>query len=172
MKGHAMNEARPPQNRLQPNAGHAAPLHPAAARPQSVPSHAPSPTPAQDEEISALELEPVEEEQTKDGLEPLSLVESDDNAPSPASKIRAFGVANAGRASHTWKRHTKANGTGSIRVRSFHGKLSEQGMDFMDNQINEWLDNHPEIEIKFVTSAIGTFEGKIREPALVLNVWY
>src|SRR5690606_12808874 len=116
-------------------------------------------------------LEPIEIE-GEDTLEPISLVEPAAGEPSPASKIRAFGIANTGRTAQSWKRQTKAPGTGAIRVRTFHGKLSEQGMDFMDNQINEWLDAHPDIEIKFVTSAIGQFEGKIREPALVLNVWY
>jgi hypothetical protein len=38
--------------------------------------------------------------------------------------------------------------------------------------INEWLDDHPEIEVKFVTQTVHVFEGKIREPALVMNVWY
>jgi hypothetical protein len=37
----------------------------------------------------------------------------------------------------------------------------------MDNQINEWLDANPEVEVKFVTSTVGVFEGKMREPALV-----
>lgn len=117
-----------------------------------------------------LELEP--EPEGGDALEPLSLVERGPEEAPVSSKIKAFGVAGSSRSNQTWKRHTKALGTGAIRVRSFHGKLSEQGLDFMDNQINEWLDNHPEIEIKQVTTAIGQFEGKIREPALVVNIWY
>ena len=117
-----------------------------------------------------IELDPVEVEED-DELEPLTLVEPADGEASPASKIRAFGVG-ATKTVQSWKRPTKANGTGSVRVRTFHGKLSEQGMDYMDNQINEWLDSNPDIEVKFVTSTVGQFEGKIREPALVLNVWY
>ena len=35
-----------------------------------------------------------------------------------------------------------------------------------------WLDAHPEVEVKFVTSTVGIFEGKMREPALILNLWY
>jgi hypothetical protein len=65
-----------------------------------------------------------------------------------------------------------ATGQGAVRVRSFHGRLSDEGMAFMDEKINDWLDAHPEIEVKIVTTTIGTFEGKIREPALVVNVWY
>ena len=42
----------------------------------------------------------------------------------------------------------------------------------MDSKINEWLDQHPEIEIKQATTCVGEYEGKIREPALIVNIWY
>jgi hypothetical protein len=87
------------------------------------------------------------------------------------SKIKAFGIAGEHR-KRTFKRQTKANGTGAVRVRTFHGKLSDQGMGYLDDAINEWLDQNPDVEVKFVTSTVGVFEGKIREPALVLNLWY
>jgi hypothetical protein len=91
--------------------------------------------------------------------------------PPAPKKIIAFG-ADGHKRQDTWKRQTIKTGTGACRVRSFHGKYSEQGLEYLDNAINEWLDNHPEVEVKFVTSTVMTFEGKIREPALVLNVWY
>ncbi len=119
-----------------------------------------------------------------DDLEPIELIEDDEPppqapgtipsgqpAPPPVKKIKAFGV-DEHRAHHEWKRQVVKTGTGACRVRSFHGKYSEQGLEYLDNAINEWLDNHPEIEVKFVTSTVMTFEGKVREPALVLNVWY
>ena len=54
-------------------------------------------------------------------------------------KIRAFGVAGNAK-HHDWKRKTHTNGTGAGRVRSFHGKLSDQGMQYLDDAINEWLE--------------------------------
>lgn len=106
-------------------------------------------------------------------LEPLGLV---DTVETPgvdgASKIRAFGVADTGARRAKWKREPCTTGSGACRVRTFRGKLSDQGMEFLDNSINEWLDDSPEIEVKFVTSTVGTFEGKMREPALILNLWY
>ena len=57
-------------------------------------------------------------------------------------------------------------------MKSFHGKYSDQGLQYLDDAVNEWLDAHPDVEVKFVTSTVGVFEGKIREPALVLNLWY
>lgn len=127
--------------------------------------------PPQPLDDAPLELDPIELVDGDDGLEPISLVEPSDGDAPPISKIRAFGVGTT-QAARAWKRPTHAHGTGAVRVRTFHGKLSEQGMDYMDNQINEWLDGNPDIEVKFVTSTVGQFEGKIREPALVLNVWY
>ncbi len=89
----------------------------------------------------------------------------------PSKKIRAFG---AGEHLHQkeYKRPTFSNQTGAVRVKTFHGKLSDQGMDYLDNAVNDWLEAHPGFEVKFVTSAVGMFDGKIKEPALMLNVWY
>jgi hypothetical protein len=91
-------------------------------------------------------------------------------APTPASKIK-FGP-DLGHKKHEWKRKTHVTGQGACRVKSFHGKYSEQGVEHLDDMINEWLDDHPEVEVKFVTQTVHVFEGKIREPALVLNIWY
>lgn len=104
--------------------------------------------------------------------DPIELVGEDDVRPASMGSIRAFGVVGAAQATSQWKRKPYASGQGAIRVRTFHGKLSDQGMDHMDNVINTWLDNHPEVEVKNVTTSIGQFEGKIREPAIVVNVWY
>jgi hypothetical protein len=88
------------------------------------------------------------------------------------NRIRAFGIAGASNTSADWKRPAHVNKTGAVRVRSFHGRLSDQGMEYLDHSVNEWLDKHPDIEVKFVTSNVGLFEGKLKEPALILNVWY
>ena len=137
-------------------------------QPQSTPSGT---HPAQPHPHHAPHHSPVPGEAT---LDPIGLV---DDEPTPATaadaakKIKAFGVAGMQKA-HDWKRKTTVTGTGAVRCRSFHGKLSDQGLGFMDDQINEWLDSHPDVEVKFVTSTVGQYEGKIREPALVLNLWY
>jgi hypothetical protein len=112
--------------------------------------------------------------------EPLTLVEDAEELlevePTPASSTPApskikFGP-DVGHKKHEWKRQPIVTGTGACRVKSFHAKYSEQGVEHLDDMINEWLDNHPEIEVKFVTQTVHVFEGKIREPALVMNVWY
>jgi len=101
----------------------------------------------------------------------LSLVEESDSTA--AVKITSFGGGHAAQvATDKYKRKLNANGSGATRVRTFHARLSDEGLAFMDERINQWCDEHPDMEIKFVTSNIGLYEGKIKEPALILNVWY
>lgn len=111
--------------------------------------------------------------------EPIALVE-DDVAAAPVmshteeftKKIKALGEAGLHKKHHDWKRKPYVSGQGVVRMKSFHGKYSDQGLQYLDDAINEWLDSNADIEVKFVTSTVGVFEGKIREPALVLNIWY
>lgn len=113
-------------------------------------------------------------------LEPISLIEEPEPMPltpgaspiAPApKKIQALG-GDMHHKKHDWKRQPIKTGSGAIRVKSFHGKYSEQGLEYLDNAINEWLDANPDVEVKFVTPTVMTFDGKIKEPALVLNLWY
>jgi hypothetical protein len=107
--------------------------------------------------------------------EALSLVE--ESAPQSGaptqSKIHGFSSTGGGKQfADAFKRKTNVLGTGAIRVKSFHGRLSEQGLDYLDHAINEWLDNHADIEIKNISSSVGMFDGKMKEPAVILNLWY
>ena len=107
--------------------------------------------------------------------EPMELV--DDTYPGTGAaptenKIRAITGNDTSHRKETFKRQPVKTGTGACRVRSFHGRLSTQGLEFLDNQINDWLSDNAEVEVKFVTSTVGVFEGKMREPAMILNLWY
>lgn len=172
--GHAP-QARPAQAPAQ-HAPHAAPrpIQAPAAPPahgQSLPRHAAGNTinPA----AGSLNKQPAEEEA-------ISLVEDDEPeigadglAPAPAvSKIRAFGADMGGHKKHQYTRALKPGGAGVCRVRTFHAKLSDQGLEYLDDAINGWLDQHPEIDVKFVTSNVGLFDGKFKDLALIMNVWY
>jgi hypothetical protein len=89
------------------------------------------------------------------------------------SKIQAFsqGLGSGKKHGDTWKRKTNVNGSGATHVRSFHCKLNSESLEYMDQQINQWLDEHPDYEVKMVTSSIGEWTGKIKEPAVVVSVW-
>lgn len=90
-----------------------------------------------------------------------------------SSKIRGFtqtlGAARTNES--TWKRRPTTDGQGAVRVKSFHCKLTGDSLEFLDQQINEWLDAHPEYEVKHVTTCVGDWTGKLREPALIVNLW-
>jgi hypothetical protein len=95
-----------------------------------------------------------------------------DEAP---PKIQAFEqrLGSAGRKhEESWKRSPNVTGSGAIHVKTFHCKLNNESLDFLDQQINEWLDAHPQYEVKLVSSTVGDWTGKTgKEPNLVIQVW-
>ena len=87
----------------------------------------------------------------------------------PAKKITAFEKESH----HTeqWKREPAVTGSGACHVRTFHSKLNNEALAYMDRTINEWLDDHPEYEVKFVSSTVGELSGKLKEPNLICQIW-
>jgi hypothetical protein len=186
-----MNEARPGQGiggghpqQSAPHPAHPAhPVHPAQPLHPANPARpAPQPAPVQPAfRASVTGVLPAKAPPASE-VESIELEEADDSPPPAAtgtaeaapvkSKIHAFSVLGATQKTHNWKRPTHNSGHGACRMRSFHGRLSEQGLEYLDNAINEWLDGHPDVDVKFVTSTVGQFDGKIKEPALILNIWY
>lgn len=71
-----------------------------------------------------------------------------------------------------YKRPLQAEGQGATRCRTFHAKLNDGAVAFMNRQINEWADSHPSVSIKFATSTIGVWEGKKADPTLIITVFY
>lgn len=60
----------------------------------------------------------------------------------------------------------------ATRCRAFHCKLTDGALEFLTMQINEWVDNNEDIVIKFVRTDVGMFEGKHKEPNMILTVFY
>jgi hypothetical protein len=125
------------------------------------------------EEAISLESEdePVElEEITIDDDEPISLVEPGETS---SGQVRAISGA-MGKASDKktdFKRAINSNGTGATRCRMFHCRIAATPLAYMEEQINDWLDNS-KAEVKQVTQTIGVMEGKSAEPNLIVVVWY
>lgn len=117
------------------------------------------------------ELEPVEEE--VDELAPLEVDGVVDNdsagAVNASKKIQQFRQRKA-HADH-WTRTPNATGQGAIHVKTFVTKLRIEAIEYLDTQVNEWLDDHPEYEVKFVSTTIGKLVGKNTEDAIFMNVW-
>ncbi len=60
----------------------------------------------------------------------------------------------------------------AMRCRTFHSKLNDGAVAYMNDQINTWVDSDPKIGIKFATSTIGVFEGKQKDPHLIMTIFY
>ena len=60
----------------------------------------------------------------------------------------------------------------ATRCRTFHSKMNEASLEFMNNQINEWIDGNEGMSIKFASTTIGPFEGKHTEPNLIVTIFY
>jgi len=71
-----------------------------------------------------------------------------------------------------YRRPLNPAGRGATRVRTFHSKLADGPMGHLDDIINSWLDEHPEVEIKFATTTVGVWEGKHAEPHYIVTVYY
>lgn len=112
------------------------------------------------------------DDESEEELQPIDLEGADDETRDPdeaSSKIRVFGRAQ--RHEEVWNRKPNITGTGAIHVKTFVAKLRLDAMESIDEQINTWLDSHPEYEVKFVSTTTGELKGKITEPALFVNVW-
>ncbi len=105
----------------------------------------------------------------------LSLVSEEEMPSSSPSKIRTFARGDAFADAHAetdFKRPLAGMNEPATRCRTFHGKLTQPGLSHMDEQINEWLDSHPELYIKTCASTVGIFEGKTKEPHLLVTMFY
>ena len=114
----------------------------------------------------AEESIPVPEE------EPISIEGGDEQISSTA--VRAIGSARAAAnaaARSTFKRALNVTGHGATRCRVFRSRIAPAALDFMENQVNQWLDSE-KIEIKHVGHIIGTMEGKTPEPNIIVMVWF
>ena len=111
-----------------------------------------------------------------DMLEPIAFDTDDDDHSASTSVAIATATDSLG-ATHAWdesgrKRPLDPKNPGATRCRLFHAKLSEGALEFLNSQVNDWLDDHEDIVIKFATSSVGVFEGKHSEPAIFLTVFY
>ena len=93
------------------------------------------------------------------------------DSPSGLKKqIKAFNQQR--RHEDTWSRTPNTTGSGAIHVQTFFAKLTEDSVKYMDQSINEWLDEHPQYEVKFVNSSIGTMRGKTGpQDVMICQVW-
>ena len=106
---------------------------------------------------------------------PLDLVEEVDDDDGGASQIRAFG---AGVERHVhfkeegYQRPLLKDSPFATRCRTFHAKLTDAAVTNLNGMINDWVDAHEEVQIKFAETVVGIVEGKAHEPHLIITVFY
>jgi len=125
-------------------------------------------------DISQMEDSSVEKAKPKAAVDELAPIELSEPASSSSigersSKIHSFGKQT--RHEDHWSRTPNTTGTGAIHVKTFCAKLRLDAIEYLDQQVNEWLDSHPQYEVKFVTTTVGDLMGKMKEQALFMNVW-
>jgi len=57
-------------------------------------------------------------------------------------------------------------------VKSFFTKLHPGAIDFLDEQITNWLNNNPSITIKRTNTVVGEVQAKKTEPNIIVTIWY
>jgi hypothetical protein len=57
-------------------------------------------------------------------------------------------------------------------VKTFFTKLHTGAIDFLDEQITNWLKQNPGIIIKQTNTTVGEVQGKKTEPNIIITVWY
>ncbi|MBX3396352.1 MAG: hypothetical protein KF841_13395 [Phycisphaerae bacterium] len=111
-----------------------------------------------------------------EGAEDASLtLVSEEEVGRVTHKIRSFAEGSTLAGVHHeehFKRPLAAADLPATRCRTFHGKLTAAGLAHMDEQINDWLDSNSELFIKASSSTVGIFEGKSKEPHLLVTVFY
>lgn len=110
---------------------------------------------------------PIPPEEDEDETPVMEIVPEDPVQKKP--QISSF--AEKERRKIVWKRAPIKTGTGACHVKTFVTKLRLDAIDHIDEQVNEWLDENPEYEVKFVTTAVGRMVGKTTEDALIMSVW-
>src|SRR4030042_5946846 len=57
-------------------------------------------------------------------------------------------------------------------VKTFFTKLHAGAIEFLDEQINKWLQENPGVRIKMTNTTTGEIQGKKTEPHIIIHVWY
>ncbi len=107
---------------------------------------------------------------------PIVLV--DDDKPrvvgGPSTQIHGFSGSEmlAKGAAYEYKRPLLQDTPAATRCRTFHCKITDASFLNLNQQINEWIDEHEDIQIKFALSNIGVVEGKHADPHMIVTVFY
>lgn len=95
------------------------------------------------------------------------------SAPRPAPRPVPRPAAAQGAA--VSRKVAKAVGNGVSRItgmKTFYTKLHPGALDFLDEQVAEWLKAHPTVLIKQTNVTVGEVQAKKTEPNIIISIWY
>jgi len=102
-----------------------------------------------------------------------------ESKPSPAatepSRIHGFntgGISGLSETEHSFKRGLLEDSPRATRCKVFQCKMTEGSLQHLNEQINDWVDAHENVEIKFANTNVGAFEGKGSESHMVVTLFY
>lgn len=101
--------------------------------------------------------------------ESVPTVDLSDDEIDTKRKVESLGTK--GGRKELWAREVDRSSHGASHVKTFVAKLTKEAISYMDEQINRWLADNPNAEVKFVTVAQGDIVGRTREPSLLVSVW-
>jgi len=113
-----------------------------------------------------------------ENLDTISLADDDETVKehaAAATQVRQMSETQLGMGAFNvsgLNRPTDPESPCATRCRTFHAKLNEGAVAYMNREINEWVDGDETIRIKFSTAAIGIYEGKRQDPHLIVTVFY
>jgi len=57
-------------------------------------------------------------------------------------------------------------------VKTFFAKLHVGAIEFLDEQITNWLKSNPGITVKQTNTVVGEIQGKKTKPNIIITIWY
>jgi hypothetical protein len=136
-----------------------------------------------EKDLSPIPFDDNPEPETEVSHAPLNLGGANTPTPPPAAKLTPAAkpapkpsippAKPTASTTSTAKPQVSAAPGGRITaVKIFFTKLHAGAMDFLSEQITEWLKNNPGITIKRTNIAVGEVAAKKTEPNLIITVWY
>ncbi len=89
--------------------------------------------------------------------------------PRPASRP---GAAQAAAVSKKVGQVVAKNTSRITGLKTFYTKLHPGALDFIDEQVAEWLKAHPSVNIKQTNVTVGEVQAKKTEPNIIISIWY
>ncbi len=86
-------------------------------------------------------------------------------APRPASAQAAAVSKKAARA-------VNSNAPRISGLKTFYTKLHPGALDFLDEQVADWLKANPTINIKQTNVTVGEVQAKKTEPNIIISIWF